>query len=431
MKYSNLSGILLGFMAMTSAMNLDAQNTVSTTGYVVNPETNVTMRVTQEVSSRMRRTTSQGDPEARLDNSPGNAPARLALPLAESVMVRYPDYRNAYWKDYTYVQGYMFEAMDRLGQLTGDKRYTDYMKKYIDNFVDEDGNYKGGALTNLDNFMTGSTFCMLYARTGDERYKKAALQILEGVGSYPSSDGQFWHGNKSPNMWVDGVFMMQMFLLRCAQYVGETDYCLDVACRNIKAAARHLQRPDGLMIHAWTTEPSKAEWAGEDGLSPEVWSEGMGWYSLVVPELLAILPESHPDYKEIKEIYLKMAKGLKDYQDKNTGGWFMVVDKGSNPLNFIDPSGTAMFVYSIQRGIDLGLLKEKDYAPVAAKGYKALFPFVRVNNRGLLDVIGACDGVTIKKDFVTYVTLDKVLNAKEAVAGVLWAAVIMEKDKLK
>ncbi|MDE5826794.1 MAG: glycosyl hydrolase family 88, partial [Duncaniella sp.] len=96
MKYSNLSGILLGFMAMTSAMTLDAQNTVSTTGYVVNPETNVTMRVTQEVSSRMRRTTSQGDPEARLDNSPGDAPARLALPLAESVMVRYPDYRNAY-----------------------------------------------------------------------------------------------------------------------------------------------------------------------------------------------------------------------------------------------------------------------------------------------------------------------------------------------
>ncbi|MDE5828281.1 MAG: glycosyl hydrolase family 88, partial [Duncaniella sp.] len=63
--------------------------------------------------------------------------------------------------------------------------------------------------------------------------------------------------------------------------------------------------------------------------------------------------------------------------------------------------------------------------------YEALFPFVRGNNRGLLDGIGACDGVTIKKDFVTYVTLDKVLNAKEAVAGVLWAAVIMEKDKLK
>lgn len=428
MKYRSIAS-LAACVAMTVASMADAQTKYTTTGYVTDAN-NVTMRVTQETSTRMRRTTSQGDPEARLDYTPGDAPSQLALPLAKSVMARYPDYRSAYWKDYTYVQGYMFEAMDRLGRLTGDSSYLEYIKKYIDNFVDNEGNYKGGALTNLDNFMTGSAFCTLYARTGEEKYKKAALQILEGVKTYPSSDGQFWHGNKSPNMWVDGVFMMQMFLIRCGELVGERDYCYDVACRNIKAAARHLQRPDGLMLHAWTTEPSKVEWANSEGLSPEVWSEGMGWYSLVVPELLAVLPESHPDYGEIKSIYLKMAKGLKEWQDKNTGGWFMVVDKGTNPLNFIDPSGTAMFVYSIRLGIDLKLLAEKDYGQVARRGYEALFPFVRVNDRGLLDVIGACDGVTIKKDFVTYVTLDKVLNAKEAVAGVLWAAVVMEKDKL-
>ena len=428
MKYRSIAS-LAACVAMTVASMADAQTKYTTTGYVTDAN-NVTMRVTQETSTRMRRTTSQGDPEARLDYTPGDAPSQLALPLAKSVMARYPDYRSAYWKDYTYVQGYMFEAMDRLGRLTGDSSYLEYIKKYIDNFVDNEGNYKGGALTNLDNFMTGSAFCTLYARTGEEKYKKAALQILEGVKTYPSSDGQFWHGNKSPNMWVDGVFMMQMFLIRCGELVGERDYCYDVACRNIKAAARHLQRPDGLMLHAWTTEPSKVEWANSEGLSPEVWSEGMGWYSLVVPVLLAVLPESHPDYGEIKSIYLKMAKGLKEWQDKNTGGWFMVVDKGTNPLNFIDPSGTAMFVYSIRLGIDLKLLAEKDYGQVARRGYEALFPFVRVNDRGLLDVIGACDGVTIKKDFVTYVTLDKVLNAKEAVAGVLWAAVVMEKDKL-
>ena len=120
----------------------------------------------------------------------------------------------------------------------------------MDHFVDEAGNYKGGGLTNLDNFMTGSAFCTLYGRTGDEKYKKAVLQILKAVDHYPSSDGQFWHGNRSPNMWVDGVFMMQMFLIRCAQYVGEADYCYDVACRNIITAARHLQRPDGLILHA-------------------------------------------------------------------------------------------------------------------------------------------------------------------------------------
>ena len=52
----------------------------------------------------------------------------------------------------------MFEAMDRLGQLTRDDKYLQYIKKYIDHFLDEEGNYKGGGLTNLDNIMTGSAF---------------------------------------------------------------------------------------------------------------------------------------------------------------------------------------------------------------------------------------------------------------------------------
>lgn len=122
---------------------------------------------------------------------------------------------------------------------------------------------------------------------------------------------------------------MQMFLIRCAQYIGETGYCLDVACRNIVSAANHLQLPGGLVLHAWTTEPEKAVWADKKtGLSPEVWSEGMGWYTLVVPELLAVLPGTHPQYAEILRIYRRMAKALKNAQDANTGGWYMVVDRG-------------------------------------------------------------------------------------------------------
>ena len=62
----------------------------------------------------------------------------------------------------------------------------------------------------------------------------------------------------------------------------------------------------------------------------------------------------------------------------------MVVDKGNNPLNFIDPSGTAMFTYSIQRGIQLGVLKIKEYASVAQKGYQSLFSFVHVNSKDYL-----------------------------------------------
>lgn len=406
-----------------------AQESVTLTGETTD-EHFVTRKVTQQLVTKTRRMTSQGDPQARLSYK--EVPGNWAVPLAESLMKRYPDYRYAYWKDYTYVHGYAFEVLLRLYDQTGDKRYLNYVVSYIDHFVDEEGNYKGDALTNLDNFMTGSAFCSLYYYTGQQKYKKAALQILKAVDDYPSSDGQFWHGNKSPNMWIDGVFMMQMFLTRCAQYVGNKDQCLEIACRNVIAAAKHLQREDGLLLHAWTTQPEKAKWADrQTGLSPEVWSEGMGWYALLLPELLHVLTPVHPAYQQIYSIYQRMAQGIRQYQDTNTGGWYMVVDKGSNAMNYIDPSGTAMFIYSIQRGIDLNLLRKKDYAKVAQRGYECLRDFIQVNKNGLLDVLGGCDGVGIKTDFISYVTIPKMKNAKETVIGMLWAGVIMEKNNIK
>ncbi len=231
--------IIFAVVTLGSALSAYGQTYVTNTKGYVSDADNVTRIVTQEVTTKLHRTTSQGNPDARLGYEAGSVPETLAIPLAETVMARYPDYRTAYWKDYTYVQGYMFEALYRLGSLTGDSRYFEYIKKYIDNFIDSDGNYRGGPLTNLDNFMTGSAFCTVYHHTGDERYRKAALQILDATRTYPSSDGQFWHGNKAPNMWIDGVFMMQIFLIKCGAYVGEQDYCYDTACRNIMAAAKH------------------------------------------------------------------------------------------------------------------------------------------------------------------------------------------------
>ena len=67
---------------------------------------------------------------------------------------------------------------------------------------------------------------------------------------------------------------------------------------------------------------------------------------------------------------------------------------------------------------------------VAQKGYDCLRAFIKVNKNGLLDILGGCDGVTIKPDFLTYVTVPKILNAKETVIGMLWAGIIMEKKTI-
>ena len=379
-----------------------------------------------------RRGTSPGMSAAHLDYTPGKAPKFWSIATAQTIIQRYPDYRTAYWKDWTYVQGYMFYGFEMLYNATGDKTYLGYMKKYIDNFVDEHGNYTGDKLTNLDNLMTGNSIVALYNYTKDERYKIAAKQFRDVFDAYPRSDGQFWHGNKSPNMWIDGIFMGQMFLIRYGNIIGDNKYCHDEAAKQITVFAKHcLKENSGLYLHAWTEKPENTKWADErTGLSPEVWSEGLGWYTLIIVETLAVLPKDHPQRTELLDIYKRLADGLAREQDPKSGGWWMIVDKGEKTGNWIDPSGTAMFVYSLKKGIELGLLNKKKFTPVVEKGYKSLFEFAKINENGLVDIHGGGDGITIKKDFETYVNVSRIVNAKEAVGGFLWATAIMEKPGL-
>ncbi len=388
------------------------------------------------VASKPRRGTSQGAPNATLPYTPGKAPEFWSVATAETVMARYPDYRTAYYKDFSYVHGYMFYGFEMLYKATGDKKYLNFIKNYIDKFVDENGRFHdGGSLTNLDALMTGNTIVMLYELTGDERYKKAAEEFRRAFDNYPRNpDGGFWHGNKTTGqMWVDGIFMGQMFLVRYGKSIGDRDYAFDEATRQITIFARRaLKGNSGLYYHAFTANPELVNWADpKTGLSPEVWSEGLGWYALVLAETLAILPENHPRYAEVLDIFRRLAAGLKETQDKQTGRWYQVVDKGNLPDNWTDVSGSSMFTYALQRGINLKLLDKKTFTPVVKAGYAGITKAVRINEKGLVEVLPTGDGVTVKKDYATYVNVPKILNAKEAVAGFLWATAIVEMPRLK
>jgi unsaturated rhamnogalacturonyl hydrolase len=107
-----------------------------------------------------------------------------------------------------------------------------------------------------------------------------------------------------------------------------------------------------------------------------------------------------------------------------------VVDKGNLPDNWTDISGSAMFTYALQRGIQIGLLDKSIYQPVVKSGYEGITNAVRINEKGLVEVSPTGDGVTVKKDYATYVSVPKVLNAKEAVAGFLWATALYETPEL-
>jgi rhamnogalacturonyl hydrolase YesR len=370
----------------------------------------------------------------------GKAPASWAVATAESIMRRYPDFRDAYFRPWTYVHGYVLSGFERLHRSTGDKKYLDYLKKYISSVVDEDGNLrytdrKTGkvtpvSLTNVDNMMTGNAVVAMYEYTKEERYRRAAQRIRKALDTYPrNSDGGLWHARSlKGQMWIDGVFMSGMFLIRYGQSIGDRDYCYDEVVKQITAFAKRGRKGDtGLFYHAWSESPKTTKWADpKTGLSPEVWSEGLGWYALILVETLAVLPQEHPRRGEVVDILRRLAVDLRRTQDPKTGRWFQVVDRGDRPDNWTDTSGSAMFVYCLRRGIELGLLAKDEYEPVVQKGYRGIVDNARVNDEGLVDIYSACDGLGVQKDYGRYINYKRRVNAKEAVAGFLWATAIVE-----
>jgi rhamnogalacturonyl hydrolase YesR len=192
--------------------------------------------------------------------------------------------------------------------------------------------------------------------------------------------------------------------------------------------ANHCRKGNsGLFLHAYD-EGKRSAWANPaTGLSPEVWSEGLGWYALILVETLWLMPPDHPEQPKIMDIYRELAQGLARVQDARTGLWYQVVDKGDRADNWHDTSGSAMFVYALQQGIDLGYLSAAQYRGVVTKGYAGIRSKAVVNTQGLVDIYDACDGVCVQKSYEDYIHYPRVVNAKEAVGGVLWAAISVEK----
>jgi rhamnogalacturonyl hydrolase YesR len=362
-------------------------------------------------------------------------PRYWSVALADTLMKRNTGAPADSLTQWSYWKGYTLDGFEMLWQSTGDQRYLNYIKQQVDPSIDRDGNLVNVKLDSLDNAMEGNIVVGLYEQTHDKRYRVAATQIRKMFDTYPrNSDGGFWHNPRlDGEMWVDGVFMGEMFLLRYGDSIGNRKHCFDEAVRQITIFARHAAKGDsGLYYHAWAAQPDGAQhkvgWADPaTGLSSDVWSEGLGWYALVLVEALHRLPEGYPGRADVLDIYQRLAAGLKRAQDPASGGWYFIVDKPGGKGNFIDTSGSAMFTYSIERGIELGLLDGKEYAPVVTAGYRAITHNARINSDGLVDIVGACDGVGVQNSYADYVNFKRSVNAKEAVGGFLWATAIVEK----
>lgn len=353
---------------------------------------------------------------------------KYALTLAETLMRRFPDADAFPYRSWSYSQGFMLWGFIRLYEALGDARHRDYVLRYCEKHVNEQGGISGFTGCSLDDIMAGSVLVWAWRHTGLQRYKLACDRIRAAFDDYPRNpDGGFWHGKHLPGeMWVDGLFMGLMFLTRYGAYIGDSEYCFAETVKQLNTVFARCEKDNsGLLYHAYS-EDRWIPWASMlDGRSPEVWSEGLGWYAMILAEVLDLMPATTPGYESILHQLRKLLSALSRVQDNTSGLWFQVVDKTKIPGNWHDTSGSAMFLYTFQKARLRGFVHD-EYDAVIQKAYDGIKTKYVLDCEGNVNILDACDGLCVQTTYQHYVGFPRNINAKEAIAAVLWACAAME-----
>lgn len=361
--------------------------------------------------------------------------------MADSEMKRYP----ASWMidfstrlKWDYCNGLELQAIYKVWEKTSDKKYFDYVKSYTDTIIDVNGNITGYKADdyNIDKLNSGKMLFALYEQTKDEKLHKTIDLLRTQMKTHPrTNEGGFWHKKVYPyQMWLDGIYMASPFLAEYAQKFNEPALYDEVAFQIITMAKRSYDPKTGLYYHGWD-ESRQQRWANpQTGVSPNFWSRSMGWYMMAMVDVLEFLPANHPKRAEIIKILTNLSVSLDKYRDPKTGMWYQVTDKMNEKGNYLESSGSAMFIYSWVKGGQNGYLPKSFLAKGKVAYNQFVKRFIKENADGTISLTDVCSVAGLggspkyRDGSFTYYISEKVRdNDPKAVAPFIMVSALLNK----
>lgn len=326
-------------------------------------------------------------------------PVDYAIASVETMMRKYAAADLPPRNHFHYHQGVFLSGVYQTYLATGDERYFDYMRNWINAVVAPDGSIPSADPAQLDDLQPGILLYPLYKRTRDERYRKAIDWIAHTIRDYPCNpDGGFWHKVNScaHEMWLDGLYMGGPVIAQYAAEFGHPEY-FDLVARQALLMREHTETANGLYRHAWDWTKSAA-WADPDtGLAPEHWGRSIGWVPVAVLDDLDFIPADHPQRPLLEAMVRDLLAAVLRYQGPD-GRWWQVVDKPGAEGNWPETSCTCLFTAALCKAVRTGILDESVLG-AARRGYDAVIEHLGRETRldGTEDLIvdGVCIGTGV------------------------------------
>ena len=339
--------------------------------------------------------------------------------------------------NWNYHNGGTAWGMEKLAELSGDKRYNDYANKFCDFHLDGIPfvNYQVKTL-NADSsankeilgvplldFTLAPSLPLVYRLQKEATFinRPAYQAFVDKMIDYATKQQLRMPGSniftrltpQKYTTWADDMFMGIPFLVQASLYTKDEklkkQLLHDAANQVINFSTQVWDSSVNLYRHAKFSE--------NDAKMPH-WSRANGWGIWATSEVLLQLPKNHPQYQPILQHFKKHIAALTKLQNAN-GFWFNVLDRTDSKE---EVSGTAIFTMAIARGINNGWLDAETYKPIAMKAWNALK--TKIDMDGTVHDI--CMGTMCSDDVNYYINRPYFDDDTHGLFAVLFAGIEVE-----
>lgn len=306
----------------------------------------------------------------------------------------------------SYEWGVTYAGMLNAGEATGDQRYTSYTIDRITFINKLYPVYKAMSVgENTRNPLRSvidpralddaGSMCAAMIKTSQTGKVENLRPMIDNYIQYISTkefrlaDGTLARNRPLPNtIWLDDLFMSVPALAQMGKLTGEIKYYDDAVKQVLQFAQRMFVKEKGLFMHGWVQDM--------DPHPAFHWARANGWAFMTLAELLDVLPENHPEYAKVLELYRAHAKGLAAYQS-GMGFWHQLIDRNDS---YLETSATAIYAYAYAKGINRGWLDKKAYGPATLLAWNAVA--TKVNAQGQVEETCVGTGMGFDPAFYYY-----------------------------
>ncbi len=305
---------------------------------------------------------------------------------------------------FSYEWGVTYGGMLAMAEASGDQRYKEYTQTRIDllnslsNFYrnknkEEQGKSLVKSILQPHSLDDAGALCVAMIKLEQENAKPEIKPAISNFvdfimhKEYRLKDGTFARQRPLKNtVWLDDMFMSVPAIAYMGKATGDIKYYDEAAKQILLFSRKMFDNQKNIFIHGWIEDSE---------IQPKYhWARANGWAIMAITEVLNVLPKNHKDRKSILDLYYKHIQGLAALQS-GTGFWHQLLDKSDT---YLETSATAIFTYSIVKGINNGWLDYEAFGPMALLAWEALS--TKIDEEGKIH--GTCVGTGMGLDPAFY-----------------------------